>query len=125
MAASVAYFLPEDDFFRSTGGAHDTLEDTLDASSCASAASFMAATMSSRTTGRRFQLPDKRVRNWRLDNCFRIETRTFQFGGDKPGAQYARDLVVIEDIGVDRIDRHDRATGFQDDKVARFENGHF
>ena len=72
-----------------------------------------------RLGGRRFRLLDRRFSRWRRGNRVRIEARSLQFVANKPRAQYAGDLVIIEDIGVDRINRHDRATGFQDDKVAR------
>jgi hypothetical protein len=49
-AASVAYFLADAGFVRFADGLDNTLEDTFEASSCASVASFMAATISSRTT---------------------------------------------------------------------------
>jgi hypothetical protein len=41
------------------------------------------------------------------------------FVANKPGAQYARDPVIIEDVGIDRIHRHHRAAGFQDYKITR------
>ena len=72
-----------------------------------------------RLGGRRFRILNRPLWRWRRGNRVGIEARSLQFVADKPRAQYARDLVIIEDIGVDRINRHDRATGSQDDKVAR------
>ena len=54
-----------------------------------------------------------------------IESCPLEFLADKPDAKYACDFVVIENIRVDRIDRHDRATGFQHDEIARLDSGHW
>ena len=62
---------------------------------------------------------------WRRRSyCVAIEARPLELVADEPGAQQASDLVVIENVRVDRVDRHDRSAGFQDDKIARLENGH-
>jgi hypothetical protein len=54
-----------------------------------------------------------------------IEPYPLEFLADKPDAKYACDFVVIENIRVDRIDRHDRAAGFQHDEIARLDSGHW
>ena len=49
---------------------------------------------------------------------------TLEFLSDKPDAEHAGNLVVVEDIGVDRIHRHGGAAGFQHHQIARLHRGH-
>ena len=47
-----------------------------------------------------------------------IEPHPLKFLADKPDAKHTRDFFVVQDIGVDRIHRHDGATRFQHDQIA-------
>lgn len=47
-----------------------------------------------------------------------IEARSLEFIADESGAKQARNFVIIENIGVDGVDRHRRATRLQHHKVA-------
>src|SRR5205823_10201935 len=53
-----------------------------------------------------------------------VEPHALEFLSDKPDAEHPGDLVVIKDIGVDRIHRHRRAAGLQHHQIARLDNGH-
>ena len=96
----------------------------------ASAVTFIAAAISSSTTlyspvlPRRPQVrssPEASSATGWLDGPV-IEPHPFEFLADKPDAKHARYFVVIEDIRVDRIHRHDGATGFQHHEIARLDN---
>src|SRR5664279_5587487 len=53
-----------------------------------------------------------------------IEPHALELVPDKPDAEHAGDLVVIENVGVDRIHGHGRTTGFQHHEIARLDNAH-
>jgi len=54
-----------------------------------------------------------------------IEPHALELGADKPDAQHTGDFVVVENIGVDGVDRHDGSAGSEHHEIARFENGHW
>jgi len=47
-----------------------------------------------------------------------VEPHPLQFFPNEPDTKQARNFIVVENIGVDGIDRHGWATRFQNHKVA-------
>jgi len=47
-----------------------------------------------------------------------VEPHPLQLFTDEPDTQKACNFIVVENIGVDGIDRHSRAPGLQDYEVA-------